>query len=151
MARHMALTVAKILFAQIVMEKEGFDMTEIIKLADHRPPVVYTISVEHHWDGRVVAYAVDVSDDTRSKEIVWDTLVQLVMDYRDCGELAPKSAKYERAKIVAWLRSEQFSTEKLRDEMNRHTAGWRFADEHASALEQSAAAIERGEHLQGSI
>lgn len=54
----------------------------------------------------------------------------------------------ERAKIVAWLRSEQISTEKLRDEMNRHTAGWRFADEHASALEQSAAAIERGEHMQ---
>ena len=54
----------------------------------------------------------------------------------------------ERAKIVAWLRSEQISTEKLRDEMNRHTAGWHFADEHASSLEQSAAAIERGEHMQ---
>lgn len=60
-------------------------MSDIIKLADHRPPVVYTISVEHHWDGRVVAYAVDVSDDARSKEIVWDTLVQLVTDYQDSG------------------------------------------------------------------
>jgi hypothetical protein len=57
-------------------------------------------------------------------------------------------AMEERAKIVAWLRSEQISTEKLRDEMNRHTAGWHFADEHASSLEQSAAAIERGEHMQ---
>jgi hypothetical protein len=54
----------------------------------------------------------------------------------------------ERAKIVAWLREQQISTEKLRDEMNRHTAGWHFADEHASSLEQSAAAIERGEHMQ---
>ena len=57
-------------------------------------------------------------------------------------------AMEERAKIVAWLRSEKISTEKLRDEMNRHTAGWHFADEHASSLEQSAAAIERGEHMQ---
>lgn len=55
--------------------------------------------------------------------------------------------EHERAKIVAWLREQQTSTEKLRDEMNRHTAGWRFADEHASSLEQSANAIERGEHL----
>lgn len=31
MARHMALTVVKILFAQIVMEKEGFDMQDIGK------------------------------------------------------------------------------------------------------------------------
>ena len=54
----------------------------------------------------------------------------------------------ERAKIVTWLREQQTSTEKLRDEMNRHTAGWHFADEHASSLEQSAAAIERGEHMQ---
>lgn len=30
MAKHMALIVAKILFAQIVMEKEGFDMTDIL-------------------------------------------------------------------------------------------------------------------------
>lgn len=57
-------------------------------------------------------------------------------------------AMEERAKIVAWLREQQISTEKLRDEMNRHTAGWHFADEHASSLEQSAAAIERGEHMQ---
>lgn len=78
-------------------------MSDIIKLADHRPPVVYTVSVEHHWDGRVVAYAMDVSDDPRSKEIVWDTLTQLLTDCQDCGELAPKSAKQERAKIVAWL------------------------------------------------
>lgn len=54
----------------------------------------------------------------------------------------------ERAKIVEWLREQQTSTEKLRDEMNRHTAGWHFADEHASSLEQSANAIERGEHMQ---
>ena len=59
--------------------------------------------------------------------------------------------EHEREKIVAWMREQQTSTEKLRDEMNRHTAGWRFADEHASALEQSAAAIERGEHLQEQI
>ena len=57
----------------------------VIKLADHREPVVYTISVEHHWDGRVVAYVVDVSDDTRSKELVWDTLVKLVTDYQNGG------------------------------------------------------------------
>lgn len=55
--------------------------------------------------------------------------------------------EHERAKIVAWLREQQTSTEKLRDEMNRHTASWHFADEHASSLEQSANAIEAGEHL----
>ena len=75
-------------------------MSDIIKLADHRPPVVYTISVEHHWDGRVVAYAMDVSDDARSKEIVWDTLMQLLTDGQE-------SASHERAKIVAWLAREE--------------------------------------------
>ena len=53
----------------------------------------------------------------------------------------------ERAAIVAWLRKEQASTESLRDEMDRFTAGYHMTDEHASALEQSANAIEAGEHL----
>ena len=44
--------------------------------------------------------------------------------------------------IVAWLREEQAATEQLRDEMDRETEGWRYADEHASAIEQSAYAIE---------
>lgn len=106
-------------------------MSDIIKLADHRPPVVYTISVEHHWDGRVVAYAMDVSDDARSKEIVWDTLMQLLTDYRDCGEPASESANRERAAIVAWLRKEAImSTDTVRRRINK-------------ALDQ----IEAGEHL----
>lgn len=67
-------------------------MSEIIKLADHRPPVVYTISLEHHWDGQVVAYAIDVSDDARSKEVVWNTLVQLVTDYQGSGDQAAELA-----------------------------------------------------------
>jgi hypothetical protein len=53
----------------------------------------------------------------------------------------------ERAAIVAWLRKEQAATESLRDELNRFTAGYYMADEHASALEQSADSIEAGEHL----
>lgn len=46
-------------------------------------------------------------------------------------------AAYERAAIVAWLRQLAFVI--LRDDLA-------FADEHASALEQSANTIERGEH-----
>lgn len=44
--------------------------------------------------------------------------------------------------IVEWLREEQAATEQLRDEMDSKTEGWRYADEHASAIEQSANAIE---------
>lgn len=44
---------------------------------------------------------------------------------------------YERAAIVAWLRRLAFIT--LREDL-------RFANEHASALEESANTIERGEH-----
>ncbi len=53
----------------------------------------------------------------------------------------------ERGNIVEWLRKEQSATESLRDEMDRFTAGYHMADEHASALEQTANAIERGDHL----
>lgn len=66
------------------------------------------------------------------------------------GLLAEHFARHrlaERAAIVAWLRKEQIATESLRDEMNRFTAGYHMVDEHASALEQSANAIEAGEHL----
>lgn len=53
----------------------------------------------------------------------------------------------ERGNIVEWLRREQSAIESLRDEMNRFTAGYHMTDEHASALEQAANAIERGDHL----
>jgi hypothetical protein len=57
-----------------------------------------------------------------------------------------RAALEERAAIVRWLRKEQAATESLRDEMDRFTAGYHMADEHASAAEQSANAIEAGKH-----
>jgi hypothetical protein len=96
---------------------------------------------------------VEVTEDDRGAAAQYD-VVEAFARHRKYGydqgyyDGRKMDAMEERAKIVAWLRSEQISTEKLRDEMNRHTAGWHFADEHASSLEQSAAAIERGEHMQ---
>jgi hypothetical protein len=49
-------------------------MMNVIKLADKRPPVDYTIRIRHHWDDTIEIFVEDVSDDERSKQSVADTL-----------------------------------------------------------------------------
>ena len=38
----------------------------VIRLADHRPPIVYTITISHHWDNSLEVWVRDVGDDPRS-------------------------------------------------------------------------------------
>lgn len=49
------------------------------------------------------------------------------------------------AEIVAWLREQQKNVEQARDDANEGDLEWRLLDEHASAIEQSADAIEARE------
>lgn len=49
-------------------------MSELIDLADHRPPVCYTVRLAQHWDGRLEIFVEDVSDDERSRKAVADAL-----------------------------------------------------------------------------
>ena len=49
------------------------------------------------------------------------------------------------AEIVAWLREQQKNVEQAREDANEGDLEWRLLDEHASAIEQSADAIERKE------
>jgi hypothetical protein len=46
----------------------------LIDLADHRPPVCYTIHLTQHWDGRLGIKVEDVADDERSRRAVADAL-----------------------------------------------------------------------------
>jgi hypothetical protein len=86
------------------------------------------------------------ADHKAAEKAQWDAVVRVDSLAEAFARHREKAAAEERAKIVAWLREQQVSIEKLRDAMNRFTAGWHFADQHASALEQAANDIEAGEH-----
>ena len=45
-------------------------MSEIVELADRRPPVHYTVRLSHHWDGRIEVFVEDVANDERSRASV---------------------------------------------------------------------------------
>jgi len=45
-------------------------MTEIIDLNSKRPPVVYTVTIAHHYDDTLEFRIEDVADDERSREAV---------------------------------------------------------------------------------
>lgn len=45
-------------------------MSDVVKLADRRPPTCYTIHIAHHWDGKVEVMVEDLADDARSREAV---------------------------------------------------------------------------------
>ena len=49
-------------------------MSEIVDLSARRPPVLYTLRLTHHWDGRVDVFVEDVADDERSRDVVADVL-----------------------------------------------------------------------------
>jgi hypothetical protein len=46
----------------------------VVDLADHRPPVCYTVRLKEHWDGRLEIFVEDVADDERSRKAVADAL-----------------------------------------------------------------------------
>jgi hypothetical protein len=46
----------------------------IIDLANHRPPVCYTVRLTDHWDGRLEIFVEDIADDERSKSAVANAL-----------------------------------------------------------------------------
>lgn len=47
----------------------------VINLNSKRPPVAYTISVTHHYDGTVEVFVHDVSDDPRSRGAVMEAII----------------------------------------------------------------------------
>ena len=47
-------------------------MTELIDLNSHRPPVVYGVTIVHHWDDTLEFHIHDVADDPRSRASVMD-------------------------------------------------------------------------------
>ena len=49
-------------------------MSDIVRLADKRPPVTYTVTITHHWDGRMEFFVEGVSEDTRSQRSVADAM-----------------------------------------------------------------------------
>lgn len=49
-------------------------MSTLIDLADHRPPVCYTVRIVHFWDDRMEFHVEDVADDPRSRRSVADAL-----------------------------------------------------------------------------
>lgn len=53
----------------------------VIDLAGRRPPVVYTVTITHHWDGTVEARVDGVADDARSRDSVADTLAKVAATY----------------------------------------------------------------------
>lgn len=45
-------------------------MTELVDLNSRRQPVVYTVTIAHHYDGTLEFCIEDVADDDRSRESV---------------------------------------------------------------------------------
>jgi hypothetical protein len=56
-------------------------MTDVVDLANRRPPVVYTVTVCHHWNGQIEAKVEGVSDDPRSQESVADAFAKVAALY----------------------------------------------------------------------
>jgi hypothetical protein len=46
-------------------------MTELVDLNSRRAPVVYTVTIAHHYDGNLEFLIEDVGDDERSREAVF--------------------------------------------------------------------------------
>lgn len=49
-------------------------MSEVVDLANRRPPVCYTVRLTHHWDGAIEVFVEDVADDERSRDAVGHAL-----------------------------------------------------------------------------
>jgi hypothetical protein len=69
-------------------------MIELVDLNSRRAPVVYTVTIAHHYDGKLEFRIEDVGDDERSREAVFhafrrisgaeDRIEQLEAALRDC-------------------------------------------------------------------
>lgn len=62
---------------------------EITNLNGRRKPVVYTITITHHWDDTLEVFLEGVSDDERSQEAIKDTLSRVAEAYSKVGGDAP--------------------------------------------------------------
>lgn len=49
-------------------------MADPIDLNKRRAPVIYTVTITHHWDDRLEFFVHDVADDDRSRAAVADAL-----------------------------------------------------------------------------
>ena len=79
-------------------------MGDVVKLADRRTPVWYTIRIGHHWTDALEVIVEDVADDPRSRESVRDALRRLagVGDLRDAAfALANAAASEPRLAALA--------------------------------------------------
>ena len=56
-------------------------MTQVLDLARRRPPVVYTVTICHHWNGTIEARVDGVSDDPRSQESVATAFAKVAAIY----------------------------------------------------------------------
>lgn len=61
----------------------------LIKLAEKRPPVCYTVRLTEHWDGRLEIFVEDIQDDPRSRQAVGHSL-RRAADMLDPGQGALK-------------------------------------------------------------
>lgn len=59
------------------------DDANVVSLADHRPPVTYTVTITHHWDDTLEVFVADVADDPRSRASVKDALQRAVAMFDD--------------------------------------------------------------------
>lgn len=61
----------------------------LVDLADHRPPVYYTVRLIQYWDGRLSIFVEDVADDERSRGAVADALIRAAETLRNPKIVVP--------------------------------------------------------------
>ncbi len=64
-------------------------VVNVVALSSRRPPVVYTVDIVHHWDGRLEIFVRDIADDTRSRESVADALERAAASIRNAAATQP--------------------------------------------------------------
>lgn len=56
-------------------------MSDVIDLAERRAPVTYTVTITHHWDGRLEVFVADVASDERSRASVGSALARAAASF----------------------------------------------------------------------
>lgn len=50
----------------------------VVDLNARRAPVTYTLTISHHWDGKIEVWVEGVSDSERSQESIWYALKRFI-------------------------------------------------------------------------
>jgi len=50
----------------------------VVDLNARRAPVTYTLTISHHWDGKIEVWVEGVSDSDRSQESIWYALKRFI-------------------------------------------------------------------------